>query len=36
MMVVGHIDTIYVTHSLHEGLILCETEGILSNIARLN
>ena len=32
MMVVGHVDMIYVTHSLHGGLI----EGILGSIARLN
>ena len=30
MMVVGHIDMIYVTHSLHEGLILCEIKGSYS------
>ena len=38
VMVVGHIDTTYVTHSLHKGLILCQIEGILSSIAscRLN
>ena len=40
VMVVGYIDTTYITHSLHiyiyKGLILCQIEGILSSIARLN
>ena len=31
MMVVSHIDTTHVTHSLHKGLILC-IEGMLSSI----
>ena len=35
MLVVGHIDTTYVTHNLHKGLILCQNEGTLSSIARL-
>ena len=35
MMVVGHIDTTHVTHSLHKGLTLCQIEGILSSITRL-
>ena len=35
MMVINHIDTTCVTHSLHKGLILCQIEGIFSSIARL-
>ena len=33
VMVVGHIDTTYVTYSLHKGLILCKTVGKLNLVA---